>query len=48
MTELTLELAKQLTQDAESTSFPVDFDELRQWCDYTSKHKAKEQQTLEL
>lgn len=45
MTELTLELAKQLTQDAESTSFAVDFDELWQWCGYSSKHKAKEQLT---
>lgn len=41
MTELTLELAKQLTQEAESTDFTVDFDELWQWCGYTRKDNAK-------
>lgn len=41
MTELTLELAKKLTQDAESTEFTIDFDELWQWCGYSRKDSAK-------
>lgn len=43
MTEFNLDIAKQLTQDAEANEFSVDFDMLWQWCGYSSKHKAKEQ-----
>lgn len=43
MNNFNLEIAKQLTQDAESNEFSVDFDLLWEWCGYSSKHKAKEQ-----
>jgi phage anti-repressor protein len=42
MTEFNLELAKQLTQDAEANEFSVDFDLLWQWCGYSKKSHAKE------
>lgn len=41
MTEFNLELAKQLTQDAEANEFSVDFDLLWQWCGYSRKDNAK-------
>lgn len=41
MTEFNLELAKQLTQDAEANEFSVDFDFLWEWCGYNQKSDAK-------
>lgn len=42
MKEFNLELAKQLTQDAEANEFSVDFDFLWEWCGYSKKSHAKE------
>lgn len=45
MAEFNLELAKQLTEDSETSEFSVDFEELWQWCGYSKKDKAKDQLT---